>query len=130
MDGEKVCLECFACLCMFFSQPFLATLPWLVHLVGKQKALLLGFDSCAVEELCFPADATIRRINKAIGGWERVTVAQLAIGDSVECLKGTDSGNGSFSALTPGVCDIYYYIEARKVCMYDVQPEDNLPARA
>ena len=77
------------------------------------RAILL--IPCAVEEICFPADAQLRRINKGTGAWETTTVAQLAIGDSVECLKPTDAGNGSFSALAPGVCDIYYYINAKKV---------------
>jgi hypothetical protein len=70
---------------------------------------------CAVDEICFPADAQLRRLNKASGSWEIATMEQLSIGDSVECLKPTDAGDGSMSSFTPGICDVYYYINAKRV---------------
>ena len=68
-----------------------------------------------MEDICFPADAQLRRLNKGTAAWETVAIEQLAIGDSVECLKPTDAGDGSISSFTPGICDVFYYINAKKV---------------
>jgi hypothetical protein len=77
-----------------------------------------------VEEICFPADAQLRRLNRGSGAWETVAVEDLAIGDSVECLKPTEAGDGTITGFTPGVCDVYYYVNAKKVC---IPPAPMLP---
>ena len=69
----------------------------------------------AVEVICFPADAQLRRLIKGTGAFETIAIEQLAIGDTVECLKPIDAGDGTVSGFTPGVCDVYYYINAKKV---------------
>ena len=70
---------------------------------------------CAVSSVCFPADAQLRRLNKGTAAWETVAIEQLAIGNSVECLKPTDAGDGTITGFTPGVCDVYYYVNTKKV---------------
>ena len=64
---------------------------------------------------CFPADAHVRRLIKGTGAFETIAIEQLAIGDTVECLKPIDAGDGTVSGFTPGVCDVYYYVNAKKV---------------
>ena len=68
-----------------------------------------------MQKICFPADAQVRRLNKGTRAWETVAMEELAIGDSIECMKPTDAGDGSISAFTPDVCDVYYYVNAKKV---------------
>jgi hypothetical protein len=68
-----------------------------------------------VETICFPADALVRRVNKATGTFESVAIETLAIGDQLECLKPGDAGDGTINGFTPGICDVYYYVNAKKV---------------
>jgi len=67
-----------------------------------------------LDTICFPANAQLRRLNKGTGVFETIAVEQLAIGDTVECLKPTDAGNGTVSGFTYGVCDVYYYVNAKR----------------
>jgi hypothetical protein len=68
----------------------------------------------AVDRICFPADALVRRLTPT-GGVSLVRIDQVALGDKIECLKPTMTNDGLVTSFAADFCDVYYYISTRHV---------------